>query len=366
MGQQRMVEVRRQRSRWGEAKARDGQPAALRGRISLLYVGLIAANLGAWAWALIVFRGDPMLLGTALLAYGLGLRHAVDADHIAAIDNVTRKLLQDGRQSVTVGLFFSLGHSTVVAAASAILAAAASLYERHVDAAHGLGGILGTLVSAGFLYAIAIMNIVVLAEIYRKFGQVKREGRYVEEELGAVLARGGVLSRILRPIFRLVRASWHMYPLGLLFGLGFDTASEVSLLGISATEAGRGLSVWSILVFPALFTVGMSLIDSTDGVLMLRAYGWAFVKPIRKLYYNFTVTLISVAVAIVIGTIEILALIGGRLRLAGSVWEAARRASEHFGSLGYLVIAIFIGCWALSMVIYRIKGYELEAGPSAP
>ncbi len=282
---------------------------AVRGRIAALYALLLVANLGAWAWAILAFRHYPLLLGTALLAYGLGLRHAVDADHIAAIDNVTRKLMQERKRPVAVGFFFSLGHSTVVVLASAALAATAMALSKRFAAYHQLGGTIGTAVSALFLLAIAVMNLFILAAVWRAFQRVRRGGPLVEEDLDTLLAGRGLLARIFRPLFGMIRESWHMYPLGLLFGLGFDTATEIGLLGISAAEASRGLPIWSILVFPALFTAGMSLLDTTDSVLMLGAYGWAFVKPIRKLYYNLTITFVSVLTALLVGGIEAFGLI---------------------------------------------------------
>jgi nickel/cobalt transporter (NiCoT) family protein len=330
----------------------------VRRRLIGIYVVLIGANLGAWAWALLAFRGYPVLLGTALLAYSFGARHAVDADHIAAIDNVTRKLMQQGQRPVGVGFFFSLGHSTVVALASAGIAlAAAALQTRFADWRE-VGGVVGTGVSAGFLFLIALLNLVVLLQLYRTFRQVQRGGRYIEEELDLFLSQRGVLGRIFRPLFRFIGASWQMYPLGFLFGLGFDTATEIGLLGISAAEAAHGLSLWSILVFPALFTAGMSLIDTTDGVLMLGAYGWAFMKPMRKLYYNLTITFVSVLAALVVGGVEALGLVADHLNLDGGFWRAIAGLNRNFGSLGVLIIGLFIASWLVSMLVYRLKRYD--------
>lgn len=331
---------------------------SVRNRIIGIYGILIAANLGAWAWALIVFRGYPVLLGTALLAYSFGARHAVDADHIAAIDNVTRKLMRRGRRPVAVGFYFSLGHSTVVVLASAAIAAAAATLQTHFAALRQVGGLVGTSISALFLLAIALANVFVLRAVYRTFQHVKRGGRYAGEELDGVLAQHGLIGRLFRPLFRLIGASWHMYPLGFLFGLGFDTATEIGLLGISAAEASNGLSVWSILIFPALFTAGMSLVDSTDGILMLGAYGWAYMNPLRKLYYNLTITLVSVVAAAAVGGIEVLGLVADRLRLDGPFWSAVAALNANFGSLGCLVIGIFLASWIAAFVIYRIKGYD--------
>src|ERR1700722_20137402 len=255
-----------------------------------IYGILLMFNLAVWLWAIVAFHPYPLLLGTALLAYSLGLRHAVDADHIAAIDNVTRKLMHEGKRPVAVGLMFSLGHSTIVVLGSAAIAATALALHHRIGAVRNIGGVIGTLVSALFLFGIAFVNLVVLRSVCGAFVRVRRGEPYVEEDFDLLLGNRGLLSRLFRPIFNLIQSSWHMYPLGILFGLGFDTATEIGLLGISAAEASKGLSLSSILVFPVLFAAGMSLIDSTDNVLMLGAYGWAFVKPVRKLYYNITIT----------------------------------------------------------------------------
>ena len=340
--------------------------ADLRRSITGIYSILLLLNLTAWTWALLIFRHQPILLGTALLAYGFGLRHAVDADHIAAIDNVTRKLMQEGKRPVTVGFYFAMGHSTVVILAAAGVAATATLLASRLDAIRGVGGVIGTSVSALFLLLIAIMNLLIFRSVWQTFRHVRRGGAYIEEDLDLLLNRRGFAARLFRPLFRLVRHSWHMFPLGFLFGLGFDTATEVALLGISATQAAKGASVWTILVFPSLFAAGMSLIDTTDGVLMLGAYDWAFVKPIRKLFYNMTITLVSVVVALLIGGIEALGLLQDQLHLAGGFWNAVGRLNGNFNSLGFIIIGIFVLTWGASVVIYRYKGYEnLEVKSSA-
>jgi high-affinity nickel-transport protein len=334
------------------------QDAELGGKLAGIYAVLIAANVLAWVWALVAFHDYPVLVGTAFLAYAFGLRHAVDADHIAAIDNVTRKLMQEGKRPLAPGLFFSLGHSTVVVLASAAIALTTSALQGRFDAFKLIGGTIGTLVSALFLFSIAAVNFVVLRSVYRTFQEVRRGGAFVEEDLNRVLAQRGFLGRLFRPMFRLVSRSWHMFPLGLLFGLGFDTATEIGVLGISAAEASKGLPIWTIMVFPALFTAGMSLIDTTDGVLMLGAYGWAFTKPIRKLYYNLTITFVSVLVAVLIGGIEALGLLADRLNLEGPFWGYIGKLNDHFGSLGYLIIAIFVASWLISIALYRLGGFE--------
>jgi len=336
-----------------------------RGRTVALYAVLAAANVAAWLWAVAVFRSYPLLLGTALLAYSLGLRHALDADHIAAIDNVTRKLMQEGKRPVTVGFFFSLGHSTVVVLASVAIAATAMALSTRLSSFRTVGGAIGTTVSAAFLLLIATINTFILVALYRTFHRARTGQVYEPEDLDALLAGGGLLARVLRPMFRMIRKSWHMYPLGLLFGLGFDTATEVGLLGISAAEAAKGMPIWSILVFPALFTAGMSLVDTTDSVLMVGAYGWAFRRPIRKLYYNLTITSISVLVALLVGGIEALGLLAQRLQLTGGVWDVVALLNRDLGTMGYFIVGVFVLSWAVSALIYRLKGYDALDGARA-
>jgi high-affinity nickel-transport protein len=336
----------------------NGQGTELARKTVGIYAMLIGANVLAWAWALIAFHDYPLLVGTAFLAYTFGLRHAVDADHIAAIDNVTRKLMQDGKRPLGVGFFFSLGHSTVVVLASAAIALTTTALEGRFESFKLVGGTIGTLVSALFLFTVAAANILILCSIYRTFKTVRHGGAFIEEDLNHLLSQRGLLGRLFRPAFRLVTRSWHMYPLGFLFGLGFDTATEIGLLGISAAEASKGLSIWSIMVFPALFTAGMSLVDTTDGIVMLNAYGWAFAKPIRKLYYNLTITFVSVMVAVLVGGIEALGLIANRLSLEGWFWDLVGALNEDFGALGYLIIVIFVVSWLISIALYRFKRYD--------
>ncbi len=336
----------------------DVRDSGVRRSLIGLYAGLIVANLLVWVWAVVVFRHQPVLLGTALLAYGFGLRHAVDADHIAAIDNVTRKLMQEGKRPVSIGLFFALGHSSVVILAAAAVAATATSLVDHFEGFQMVGGVIGSLVSAVFLLAIAAMNLLIFCSVWRTFRHVRRGGAYVEEDLDLLLHQRGFLARIFRPMFRLVSQSWHMFPLGFLFGLGFDTATEVALLGISATQAAQGVSIWSIMVFPALFAASMSLIDTTDGVLMLGAYDWASVKPIRKLYYNMTITLVSLIVAVLVGGIEALGLIGDQLGLTGGFWDGLGTLNAHFSSLGFVIIGMFIVLWIASVLFYRYRRYD--------
>jgi nickel/cobalt transporter (NiCoT) family protein len=330
----------------------------IRGKVAGIYALLLLFNAGAWLWAVVAFHHFPVLLGTAFLAYSFGLRHAVDADHIAAIDNVTRKLMQEGKRPVAVGLMFSLGHSTIVVVGALLIAATALGLQHRLDHFRSIGGVIGTLISAVFLLAIAVVNLIVLRSVYRTFTRVRRGEPYVDEDFDLLLANRGFLARIFRPVFAMVRRSWHMYPLGVLFGLGFDTATEIGLLGISAAEASRGLPILSILVFPVLFAAGMSLIDTTDNILMLGAYGWAYIKPIRKLYYNLTITTVSVVVAFVVGGIEALGLLGGQFHLQGTFWGLIGRLNDNFGVLGYCIVALFALAWVVSIAIYKLRRFD--------
>lgn len=337
----------------------------LRTRIIGVYVLLVAGNLAAWAWAIAAFRQQPLLLGTAFLAYSLGLRHAVDADHIAAIDNVTRKLMQEGQRPVGVGLYFSLGHSTVVVLASVAIAATASAVQTRFVALQTVGSVIGTTVSALFLFAIALLNLLVLISLWRVLRDARAGHGLTHVDPESLTVAGGILTRFLRPLVRMVLHSWQMYPLGFLFGLGFDTATEIAVLGIAAIGASHGMSIWSILVFPALFVAGMSVVDTSDGILMLGAYGWAFVRPLRKVYYNVTITLMSVVVAVGVGGIETLGLVGRELHLHGRLWTAVGTLNEHFGVVGLATIGLFMGGWALAVVLYRVLGVEnWESPPS--
>jgi len=336
----------------------DDNATDVRARIVAMYALLIASNIAAWIVALVAFHGRPALAGTALLAYTFGLRHAVDADHISAIDNVTRKLMAQNKQPVTVGFFFSLGHSTIVILLTVAIALAAATIQRGFPGLQSIGGLIGTSVSALFLYAIAAVNLLVLLEIVRAFRAVRAGQGYDQQTIDDFLLQRGLIGRFCRPLLQLIGKSWHMYPLGLLFGLGFDTATEVGLLGIAAIQAGNGLPIFAILVFPLLFTVGMSLIDTTDGILMLGAYGWAFVKPVRKLYYNMNITLVSVLVAVLVGTIEALSVVVGQFKLSGPFWDLVSHLSDNFGFLGFLIVGIFVASWCVSVAVYRLRRYD--------
>ena len=315
------------------ARIFDDTPEHRRGKVTGIYAILLIANFAVWLWAYWLFHDTPLLFGTAFLAYSFGLRHAFDADHIAAIDNVTRKMMQEGRYPIAAGFFFSLGHSTVVVGLALAVALTTSALQGRFEALKNIGGMIGTSVSALFLFAIALANILVLMQVWRALQAVDRGAPLDIESVDRILAKRGLLGRLLRPALSLIERSWQLYPLGLLFGLGFDTATEVGILGISAAQAAHGLPIWSILIYPALFTAGMSLMDTTDSTIMVGAYGWAFVKPIRKLYYNITITVASVAVALIFGGIEVFGMIGlaGGMVLAPWLDKTYKRFIEKDG-----------------------------------
>jgi high-affinity nickel-transport protein len=329
----------------------------VRSRVIGIYAFLVGFNVVAWLLAFIFFGRSPALLLLALTAYTFGLRHAFDADHISAIDNVTRKLMQEKKRPVGVGLFFSLGHSTVVVALT-ILIAAATVAVQNFDQMKAIGSLIGTAVSSLFLFLIAAINIVILVDIYKTFHEVKSGGEYNDASVDESLNKRGLMGRFFRPLLKMTDQSWKMYPVGLLFGLGFDTATEVGLLGIAASTAGKGIPVAAILIFPALFTAGMSLMDTTDGILMLGAYGWAFEKPLRKLYYNLNITLISVIVAVVVGGIEALSIVSSQLKLSGGMWDTIGHLSDNFGLIGVVIVLLFIVSWVASTIIYKWKRYD--------
>ncbi|KTD34719.1 high-affinity nickel-transport protein [Legionella moravica] len=328
---------------------------SLRHKITGIYVVLILYHVIVWLWAFYALHNNLLLFSTAVLAYTFGLRHAVDADHIAAIDNVTRKLMQEGKKPVAAGLFFSLGHSTVVVLATiGVALTTATLMQSNINRWHEIGSMVCISISALFLIIIALMNLLIFISIFKVFQQVRRGIHYHEEDVNNLLNSKGFLARRFRRLFRMISHSWHMYPLGFLFGLGFDTATEIILLGITASEILHGLSFWSVLIFPALFTAGMTLIDTTDSMLMVGAYGWAFMKPIRKIYYNLTITLISVLVAFCLGAIEVLGLIANKIEATGIVWNLIKDMNSHLDILGYVIIGVFMASWVISVMIYNI------------
>ncbi len=340
------------------ARVIDDSADNVRAKVITIYVLLVTATVVAWTLAFAAFATRPLLLGTALIAYTFGLRHAVDADHISAIDNVTRKLMQAGKRPVAVGFFFSLGHSTIVVSLTIAIALAAVVVKNQLPSLQNVGGLIGTSVSALFLFAIAFLNILVFLGVYDAFRRVRRGEPYDEVSVEAYLAERGLMGRFFKPLMKFITKSWHMYPMGVLFGLGFDTATEVGLLGIAAVQGGNGLPIYDILIFPLLFTVGMSLLDTTDGILMLGAYGWAYVKPVRKLYYNMNITLVSIVVALLVGAIEALSIVAGQLHLTGALWERFASISDNFGTLGFAIIGVFIISWGISTLIYKLRRYD--------
>jgi len=315
-------------------------------------------------WGTLIFMVAPKYpaalgLGVGLTAYLFGLRHAFDADHISAIDNTTRKLLADGKQPLGVGFFFSLGHSSVVLGLALVLAFAAQQVAIQVTgdntALKGLGGLIGTSVSGIFLYLIAVLNLIILVDIVRVFREM-RTGTYDEARLDAQLDARGFMNRFFGGLSRTVSASWHMYPIGFLFGLGFDTASEIALLALAAGAASTGLPFYAIVCLPLIFAAGMSMMDTADGAFMTKAYGWAFSNPVRKIYYNITVTGLSVAVALIIGTVELLSIVQSEFNLSGPFWDSV--AGVDLGTIGYVIVTLFVVTWAVSYGVWKLGRIE--------
>jgi nickel/cobalt transporter (NiCoT) family protein len=301
-----------------------------------------------------ISRTEVFGFGTGILALTLGMRHAFDADHISAIDNTTRKLMADGQRPLSVGFFFSLGHSTIVFVMAVLLNFGIRALDDQVrhggSALHNVTGIVGTSVSGTFLYIIAGLNVVILVSIVRAFRDM-RTGRFDEEELERQLQQRGLMNRFFGPLARRVDTPWKIYPVGVLFGLGFDTATEVALLVLSGTAVSNGLPFWAILSLPILFAAGMSLLDTLDGCFMNFAYGWAFSRPVRKVYYNIVITGLSVAVAFVIGTIELLGLATKELNLTGSFWTTL--GNFNINSAGFIIVGVFVATWIVSMAVWR-------------
>lgn len=323
-----------------------------------LAVGIL--HLLAISLLLVEAGSHPAILGMGLLAYTLGLRHAFDADHIAAIDNTVRKLVQQGQNPSGVGFYFSLGHSTVVFAAGVATAIAAKWLQEKIPAFQEVGGLIGTLVSGIFLLVIALLNLIIWVDIWRLFRALRR-GEYRPESLDVLLMNRGLVARLAKPLWRFISKSWHVYPLGLLFGLGFDTASQISLLALSAASA-EALSLPGIIALPLLFAAGMSLMDTADGVFMTRAYGWAFSTPLRKLYYNLTVTGLSVVAALLIGSIELLQVLREKLGFKGRFWDWL--GNLELGGLGYLLVGLFVLTWAVSYGVWKVGRLEERWGSS--
>jgi high-affinity nickel-transport protein len=336
--------------------------ATAQARIGLIVSSIVIGNAASWFWAWTLFSGTPALFSAAMLAYILGLRHAVDADHIAAIDNVVRRLVQTGQKPDSTGFFFSLGHSLVVLVAVILIAASANALDDRFESIRAVAGVVGKAIAALLLLTIGCANLAVLGRLWKAMLGAP-ESECNADAVSLLGPPHGVLARICAPLFRAISRSWHMVPLGVLFGLSFETASEVGLLGLSAGEAGRDHAIWSILVFPALFAAAMTLIDTADGVLMVRAYGWALVNGRRKLWYNFAMTFSSVAVALFIATVQIVNLLVERLVLHGPMWEAIAEFANDLTAFGFVIIGIFMGTWLVSMALYRWQRRDLIIAP---
>ena len=325
--------------------------------ILFIYVVLAAATVAGAIVYGVVGRASAVLAGLGLVAFVFGLRHGMDADHIAAIDNVTRKMIQQRRRPLTVGTWFSLGHSTVVLMMVVTLVAATQSVVGALPFLRGTGAILGTAISWAFLWLIGLINLAIVFGLYRAFRGMKRS-ESTDGEYQKLLEARGFLNRYFGPLFRIVDKPWKAYFMGLLFGLGFDTASEIALIAISV-GVGVGVSgptpIWEVLLLPFMFTCGMVLVDTTDGVAMRVAYGWAGLNPLRKIYYNLTVTVISVLVAFAIGTVELLQVLGLELNLQGGLWTSV--GSVDFGTLGFVVMAVFAGTWLVSFANWRFRNY---------
>jgi high-affinity nickel-transport protein len=329
-------------------------------RLSGFGVAVAALHIAGWGLFLCYSGRYPALAGLGVLAYTFGLRHAFDADHIAAIDNTTRKLLQQGKRPLGVGFFFSLGHSTIVLSLTAGLAIAARSVKSQIPALQTYGGTVGAGVSGTFLWIIGVLNLIVLLDILRIYGEIKR-GHYDRERLEERLQDRGFMNRFfLGRFFRLVSKSWHMYPLGVLFGLGFDTATEVGLLGLAAGVASHAVPFLAVLSLPLLFTAGMSLMDTADGAFMSQAYGWAFANPIRKVYYNITVTSLSVTVALAVGSVELLQVFAAELGLDSGFWGWLN--ALNFENLGYGIVGLLFATWVGSVVIWKTRRIDERWG----
>lgn len=335
-------------------------------RLSTMLAVIITLHVVGWCTLVLVVEpahfsvGDKAFgIGIGLTAYTLGLRHAFDADHIAAIDNTTRTLISARQRPLAVGFFFSLGHSSVVFALALLLAigtrAVVGPVKEQSSALHHYTSLIGTSVSGVFLYLIAAINVVILAGILRVFASMRR-GAYDEAQLEEQLNSRGLLNRILGRFTKSITASWQMYPVGLLFGLGFDTATEVALLVLAGTSAAAGLAWYAILCLPVLFTAGMCLLDTIDGSFMNFAYGWAFSSPVRKVYYNITITGLSVVVAVLIGSVELLTLFADEFGWSGSFWEWV--GGINLNAVGFVIVGLFLLTWVVALAVWRYARIE--------
>ncbi len=337
------------------------------GGMAAVIVAFHVVGWGIFLAVVLPLHARLLGVGVAVTAYTLGMRHAFDADHISAIDNTTRKLMADGQRPLSVGFFFSLGHSTVVFLLGVGLTfASRALYgavRNPHSALESTGGVVGTLVSGSFLYLIAGLNLVVLVGIAKVFRRM-RAGRYDEAELEAQLAARGLMARFFGGLVRSVDRPWKMYPIGVLFGLGFDTATEVALLAAAAGAAVGGLPWYAVVVLPVLFAAGMSLFDTLDGSFMNFAYGWAFASSVRKVYYNLTITGLSVAVALFIGTIEVGGLLATELHLHGPLWSFV--AGFDINRAGFVIVGLFVVTWVVAVVYWRLARVEERWSQAVP
>ena len=325
-------------------------------KIAIIFATLIVVTAIGFSAAFVIGKIAIVLGGLGIVAYVFGLRHGVDADHIAAIDNTTRKLMQEGKRPYTVGMWFSLGHSTVVVALIIGLILATRTVATDIPALQSAGAVIGTLVSGSFLWIIGFINAVIVIGLYKIF-QTLKQGKLNQAELEHLLENRGFMNRFFRPLFKAISKPWHIYPIGVLFGLGFDTASEVALIAISVgIGVSTNIPLYYILVLPLLFTCGMVTVDTADGVAMRVAYGWAFLNPVRKIYYNLTVTVISVLVAWAIGTIELLQVLSSELNLNGLFWNWLN--ALNFEMIGFGIIFIFVVSWLASFGFWQFKKYD--------
>jgi high-affinity nickel-transport protein len=327
-----------------------------RARLLATYGAVAGIHLVGWGALLTYGVGHPAFIGLGGLAYTFGLRHAFDADHISAIDNTTRKLLQEEEKPVSVGFWFSLGHSTVVFLIALALGFAIHILVDGVVGGSGqlknIGGIVGTSVSGVFLVLIGVLNLIILLDIIRIYRRMRR-GQYDRHRLQEDLTGGGFMTTLFGRLFKLVTRSWHMYPIGFLFGLGFDTASEVALLAISAGAASQGLPFLAVVSLPIIFAAGMTLMDTTDGAFMAKAYSWAFSNPIRKVFYNLTITGLSVFVALFVGVIELLQILTQVANLSGGFWDAISGLS--FANMGFFIVGAFVVTWAVAFTVFKVR-----------
>jgi len=343
-------------SQSAEARSSVGIGPSEIAKIAFVYSLIGLATVVGFFMSAVVSRLSVLLAGLGIITYVFGLRHGVDADHIAAIDNTTRKLMQQNQSPFTVGMWFSLGHSTVVVGLIIALVLATRTVLAHIPALQSAGSMMATTVSGIFLWLMGIVNLIIVLGIYRIFTELKR-GKLDEAELENLLDKRGFLNRYFRPLFNVVKRPWQIYPIGVLFGLGFDTATEVALISISVgIGVTSSVPVWMILVLPFMFTCGMVLVDTTDGVTMRAAYGWAFLDPLRKIYYNLTVTVISVLVALAIGTLELLQVIANESNLMGPFWDQLSRLD--FETIGFGIIIIFLTSWLVSVAVWKYKRFD--------